>query len=662
MERLSEDELMTNIRRKFEERLSQKQDTLFAMPGVMGDFSGQVDAGTPGMVYVQVAQTVETALCLAVPRVAGLLVWVGYTPHQPNVLQVLGQRVGYGTSATQPQPGVAAHAASHEYLGEGPLGGTDVVKVKLQQFMPLRVFPAGGLTVGIYPGIVRSASSYVIVADTNSFGMPIPKTIDLWMDLPAAGKSRYVLISIDVNGAVIATLGAEVTTALLAITDIPAPPADTQYVLAAVRLWDGQQTIVENRDNPDIVDLRYPIMHYHQAGELVGLQLDNLGDVTITAPADGEVIFYDLATAKWTNGTLAEADIAAASDLSSHTGNTANPHNVTKAQIGLGNVANTLHKRDATAAPTVNDDASIGYSIGSEWTVVTTDQTYQCQDATIGAAVWKDITGLVSPMTAVGDMIMQGTSVTLNNTDQSGNKVISASPSNVERIIASCDLQIPNPVGTVSYSVNLWVSMNDVGKTKTVTVNLHRDNVNGAALVQDTKTMTIDSSLGHDQQIVIDGVDSSPTTGRYVLTISSIGQSIAAIYSDTRQFSISGISNVPARFPIGTEGQVHVVTSGVHAWKNASATPGANTIPIADANGLLTPWVIPGDAPLNNYGSVGDHFLTAGSYPTGWTEVDAPASTVVNSLKSYWSLVTSTSNLAWKYSKRFGLNFESYFT
>ena len=329
-------------------------------------------------------------------------------------------------------------------------------------------------------------------------------------------------------------------------------------------------------------------------------------------------------------------------------------------QAAAGNHYHHLNKLDATTAPTVNDDAGDGYSINSIWIDATNDKAYICLDATVGAAVWKDITGLVSPMTAVGDMIVQGTSVTLNNTDQSGNKIISASPSNVGRIIASCDLQIPNPVGTISYIVNLWVSMNDVGKTKTVTVMIQRDDLNGAGLVQDTKTMTIDSALGHDQQITFDGVDSSPTTGRYVLAIYSVGQSTAAIYSDTRQFSISGISNVPARFPIGTEGQVHVVTSGAHGWKNASATPGANTIPIGDANGLLTPWVIPGDAPLENYGSVGDHFLTAGSYPTGWTEVDAPASTVVNSLRSYWSLVTSTSNLAWKYRKRLGFNIESF--
>ncbi|MFA5836169.1 MAG: hypothetical protein WC837_04350 [Bellilinea sp.] len=299
---------MKNLRREFNDRLNQKQDALSAMPGVLGDFSGQVNAGG-GMVYVQVAQTVEMALCLTTPKIAGLQVWVGYTPHQPNVLQVLGQRVGYGTSASPAQPGVAAHAASHEWFGLGAHGGTDVLKVHLQQFLPLRVFPTGGLIVGIYPGIVRGASSYVLVADINALGMPIPKTIDLWMDLPAAGKARYVLISIDVSGAVISTLGAEVVIAALAITDIPAPPANTQYVLAAVRLYDGQDTIAENRESTDIVDLRYPIMHYHPASEL-NLKLDELSDVVIATPADGEILGYSGGNV--INKTLAEAGIATA--------------------------------------------------------------------------------------------------------------------------------------------------------------------------------------------------------------------------------------------------------------------------------------------------------------------------------------------------------------
>lgn len=115
-----------------------------------------------------------------------------------------------------------------------------------------------------------------------------------------------------------------------------------------------------------------------------------------SSPYNADITEIELYTAedkpKWENRTLAGAGIATSGDLTAHTSDTSNPHGVTKAQVGLGNVANTLHKRNATAAPTVNDDAGDGYSIGSEWTVVTTDQTYQCQDATVGAAVWKEIT------------------------------------------------------------------------------------------------------------------------------------------------------------------------------------------------------------------------------------------------------------------------------
>ena len=46
------------------------------------------------------------------------------------------------------------------------------------------------------------------------------------------------------------------------------------------------------------------------------------------------------------------------SDLTSHTGNTSNPHNVTKAQVGLGNVDNTsdLSKPISTATQTALDN------------------------------------------------------------------------------------------------------------------------------------------------------------------------------------------------------------------------------------------------------------------------------------------------------------------
>lgn len=50
-----------------------------------------------------------------------------------------------------------------------------------------------------------------------------------------------------------------------------------------------------------------------------------------------------------------------------------------------------LCKYDATVAPTVNEDSTDGYSIGSTWIDVNNVKLYICMDATEGAAVWKEI-------------------------------------------------------------------------------------------------------------------------------------------------------------------------------------------------------------------------------------------------------------------------------
>lgn len=73
----------------------------------------------------------------------------------------------------------------------------------------------------------------------------------------------------------------------------------------------------------------------------------------------------------------------------SHIANTANPHNTTKAQVGLGNVQNTKVNYTATVEPTMTDDSSSGYSVGSVWINVSTAMTYHCLDSTAGAAVWR---------------------------------------------------------------------------------------------------------------------------------------------------------------------------------------------------------------------------------------------------------------------------------
>lgn len=50
-------------------------------------------------------------------------------------------------------------------------------------------------------------------------------------------------------------------------------------------------------------------------------------------------------------------------------------------------------KMDATVAPTVDNDTTEGYEVGSRWADVTADKEYVCLDATDGVAVWTETTG-----------------------------------------------------------------------------------------------------------------------------------------------------------------------------------------------------------------------------------------------------------------------------
>ena len=88
-------------------------------------------------------------------------------------------------------------------------------------------------------------------------------------------------------------------------------------------------------------------------------------------------------------------NLATDSELSSHTGDTSDPHSVTKTQVGLSNVENLKVKLDATVSPTVNEDSADGYSVGSLWNNTTDDETHICLDATEGAAVWIEITSIL---------------------------------------------------------------------------------------------------------------------------------------------------------------------------------------------------------------------------------------------------------------------------
>ncbi len=83
---------------------------------------------------------------------------------------------------------------------------------------------------------------------------------------------------------------------------------------------------------------------------------------------------------------------AANSNIQSHISSTANPHSVTKSQVGLGNVQDTKVNSIATTAPTSSNDSSEGYTVLSRWADVTANKEYVCVDASVGSALWTETT------------------------------------------------------------------------------------------------------------------------------------------------------------------------------------------------------------------------------------------------------------------------------
>ena len=96
-----------------------------------------------------------------------------------------------------------------------------------------------------------------------------------------------------------------------------------------------------------------------------------------------------------TNLFYTESRVSANSSVAAstaHSARTDNPHSVTKTQVGLSNVANLKVNLTATTNPTVNDDTTAGYEIGSRWFNTTLLQEYVLMSSTTGAAVWKTTT------------------------------------------------------------------------------------------------------------------------------------------------------------------------------------------------------------------------------------------------------------------------------
>jgi hypothetical protein len=241
----------------------QFQPVLDWQLGYLGDGSGNnaaVYTSTEHYVKVRFTQSgsaYSEVYCVAanVPMVDGFRVKCGYTAYAPTLYQVIepadlrvdgfstdadviiipGTTTGYGL--------IAPHAISHLYLG------TDPVYVNWRQITPLAVFPAGGMNVRIWPGLIPRTTGNVQVAS---------QLVDLTSHVPGSG-ARYVLVSYDSTGAVVLTDGAINAGGFAALTnaDIPATPAGNWRTCGVVT-YVGQTALVETHNEIDFLDLRFP--------------------------------------------------------------------------------------------------------------------------------------------------------------------------------------------------------------------------------------------------------------------------------------------------------------------------------------------------------------------------------------------------------------------
>lgn len=150
----------------------------------------------------------------------------------------------------------------------------------------------------------------------------------------------------------------------------------------------------------------------------------------------------------WTLTRLQEL-FAAVTHTHAHFTDTSNPHGVTAAQVGLGNVANLKCNLAATTAPGVSDDSTAGYAVGSSWFNLTADKAYVCLDATAGAAVWKEVGG-------------------------SGPGICMLTVSSV-LALGSNPLRVYNPTGAVKNIVKVFIAVDTAPVGAAIIVDVHKN-------------------------------------------------------------------------------------------------------------------------------------------------------------------------------------------
>lgn len=197
-----------------------------------------VNASYPNFIRVTLPNKEEVeAWNDGIPSVAGMQVDLYTDPDYPGLLRARQPTLSFAKNF--PYVCINFHKDNHTWPGP------DTVAVELRQFMPLHP-SVNGFVLTVRAGWVESTDGLKFFAS---------ESVDLSSYKPASG-ARYVLVSIGDDGLLTITSGTVKDLYSLVIGDIPERPLGHKRI-CAVRLHIGQAYIKDEKQNPDLLDLRF---------------------------------------------------------------------------------------------------------------------------------------------------------------------------------------------------------------------------------------------------------------------------------------------------------------------------------------------------------------------------------------------------------------------
>ena len=279
--------------------------------------------------------------------------------------------------------------------------------------------------------------------------------------------------------------------------------------------------------------------------------LAELDDVTISSPGEDEVLAYDNGTSKFINQTPSEAGLATDTDLTSHTGNSSNPHSVTAAQTGATTTSNKItdftaptsdldmnsNKITNVTDPTAAQDAATKSYVDAQ--VDTADTLAELNDVTISSPGEDEVLAYDS-----------GTSEFINQTPSEAGLATSAQGALADSATQPSDniSTLTNDSGFITPSTSDTLTNKDIDSDNNNITNIVNADIKAAAAIDATKIA--DGSVTSAEFQHIGGLTSDAQT--------QINSKLANINSE----SVGDLSDVDITTSAPTNGQALIWNAG----------------------------------------------------------------------------------------------------